>query len=386
MEAGLNDPRAPKRRRDDSDDDSDFDAGDGAIARSRSGARSSAGRRPRHSLPRERPLEASRTAAPGSVPHAGAAASAAASPAPSSTAAKGSRRGAAASSPHAATAVGGAGTTRFKHAPSPAASGGAADSGAADSGSEGDDDLDAQLMSPTDVSLPTLKSRGRRRIVHDTEPEDFEVDTTWVAETGAGDEAYEVSCVVAERGSGKSKQVRVRWVGWPPSDDTWEPAASFPAKDKIAEFQADRTLLGLAAQVDKYRRYLEKGSHFENSLPVTKQDRGKVRAVLLYLLRRLADAVCGPSEACKHARNVLGSCVYPSARQVPPLVSRCIADFSAVKQRGARLLNAEGFLTDVSYPDLLKPLWKVAQAIEQATVDEISANERALLEGYEDSE
>lgn len=74
------------------------------------------------------------------------------------------------------------------------------------------------------------------------------------------------------------------------------------------------------------------------------------------------------------------------ARQVPPLVSRCIADFSAVKQRGARLLNAEGFLTDVSYPDLLKPLWKVAQAIEQATVDEISANERALLEGYEDSE
>ncbi|KAA0164256.1 hypothetical protein FNF27_00114 [Cafeteria roenbergensis] len=241
-------------------------------------------------------------------------------------------------------------------------------------------------MSPTDVSLPTLKSRGRRRIVHDTELEDFEVDTTWVAETGAGDEAYEVSCVVAERGSGKSKQVRVRWVGWPPSDDTWEPAASFPAKDKIAEFQADRTLLGLAAQVDKYRRYLEKGSHFENSLPVTKQDRGKVRAVLLYLLRRLADAVCGPSEACKHARNVLGSCVYPSARQVPPLVSRCIADFSAVKQRGARLLNAEGFLTDVSYPDLLKPLWKVAQAIEQATVDEISANERALLEGYEDSE
>ena len=148
------------------------------------------------------------------------------------------------------------------------------------------------------------------------------MDTTWVAETGAGDEAYEVSCVVAERGSGKSKQVRVRWVGWPPSDDTWEPAASFPAKDKIAEFQADRTLLGLAAQVDKYRRYLEKGSHFENSLPVTKQDRGKVRAVLLYLLRRLADAVCGPSEACKHARNVLGSCVYPSVSTLAKVAAR----------------------------------------------------------------
>lgn len=71
---------------------------------------------------------------------------------------------------------------------------------------------------------------------------------------------------------------------------------------------------------------------------------------------------------------------------MPPLVSRCISDFSVVKQRGTRLLDAEGFLTDVSYPDLLRPLWKVARAIQQATADEIRANELALLEQYEESE
>lgn len=317
MEAGPKDSRPPKRRRDDSDDESDMDSrGRSAAARS-AGSSVDADLRPGSRRLRGQPSKASRVEVPNAEKQISPLASVTASSGPAQG--KASRGRGKKSQAPTALAAAAAAPGRSRGAHSAAAAEGAAASKQADSDSDEDDDLDAQLMSPTDVALPPLKSRGRRPIVRATELDDFAVDTTWVADSGGADEAYEVSCVVAERGVGKDQQVRVRWVGWPPSDDTWEPAASFPAKDKIAEFRADCTLLGLAAQVDGFRRYLEKGSCFENDRPVKKQDRGKARAVLLYLLRRLADVVCGKSAASKHARNVLGSCVYPSVSRAAVL-------------------------------------------------------------------
>ena len=38
-----------------------------------------------------------------------------------------------------------------------------------------------------------------------------------------GEEEYTVETIIAHRGSAARRQFRVRWEGYPPSEDTWEP-------------------------------------------------------------------------------------------------------------------------------------------------------------------
>ena len=55
------------------------------------------------------------------------------------------------------------------------------------------------------------------------------------------DGSYAVSFLVAERhvgrGQMRKRQFRVRWVGWPPEDDTWEDESSVLTKDLIDNFE-----------------------------------------------------------------------------------------------------------------------------------------------------
>ena len=56
-----------------------------------------------------------------------------------------------------------------------------------------------------------------------------------------GEEEWVVEKILAERGSGRDKQYLVRWEGYPPAEDTWEPKANLDnAKEALEAYERER--------------------------------------------------------------------------------------------------------------------------------------------------
>jgi hypothetical protein len=55
----------------------------------------------------------------------------------------------------------------------------------------------------------------------------------------AGEEEYEVDSILAHRGSGRGRAFLVRWKGYGPEHDTWEPLRNLAnTKQLLAEYYA----------------------------------------------------------------------------------------------------------------------------------------------------
>ena len=62
-----------------------------------------------------------------------------------------------------------------------------------------------------------------------------------VAADSNGDAQFEVERILTQRGTGPKRQFLVRWLGYPPEEDTWEPRASLAdAADAMRDWERNR--------------------------------------------------------------------------------------------------------------------------------------------------
>lgn len=60
-----------------------------------------------------------------------------------------------------------------------------------------------------------------------------------------GDQVFEVERIVAQRKRGRRLEYLVRWRGYPPEEDTWEPLASLrSANDALADYHNNQRASG----------------------------------------------------------------------------------------------------------------------------------------------
>jgi hypothetical protein len=58
-----------------------------------------------------------------------------------------------------------------------------------------------------------------------------------------GEEEWDVEAIVRHRGTGKRRRYRVKWKGYPPSDNTWEPEEAFKNTEEMLQNYKQRNHL-----------------------------------------------------------------------------------------------------------------------------------------------
>ena len=93
-----------------------------------------------------------------------------------------------------------------------------------------------QALHPT-FNIDKLKRYRDGTVLFPHRPQPFDRPPPVAQADSNGDEVFEVERITAQRKRGRRLEYLVRWRGYPPEEDTWEPSASLRnAKNALADY------------------------------------------------------------------------------------------------------------------------------------------------------